>query len=193
MGGGMGLVGRPCMCGGGEDRLLMPALACWYDGGRAEGYWLGFMAREVLEAFAAAATEGCCCCPSWLWPWPSWFELGLPMGGDGRPGLWLPTDGAVAPAGTDVDVAPPLPFVVGVCEAVVDESEFVLWLLARPDGMVLVLLVLLFDGLRLEPTRFLKRWFMDDINSSACSRMSRRARLTQELKTGTRLGRRAEP
>jgi hypothetical protein len=49
------------------------------------------------------------------------------------------------------------PFVVA---GVVEWSELFDWLVAR----------LSFVGLRFDPTRFLKRWFMDDINSSKGAR-----------------------
>ena len=51
-GGGMGELGLPWL-GGPAPRLLLPALAYWYDGGRPSGC-CGFIASEVDEAAGLA-------------------------------------------------------------------------------------------------------------------------------------------
>lgn len=59
IGGGIGLVGRPCGPGGAPK--LLPWLAYWYDGGRPSGccgFWLGFMASEVVDEAAAGMDGG---------------------------------------------------------------------------------------------------------------------------------------
>lgn len=52
----MGEEGLPWL-GCGAPRLVLPALAYWYDGGRPSG-WLGFMAASDVDEAAAAALAG---------------------------------------------------------------------------------------------------------------------------------------